>query len=98
MPGPRVKNTNVKNNVKNNNNTVKKNTSGLEKFGKARDAVLVRHGIPDLTAAIRKEYDSLGLKGFDGWRTARDVALKNYKFPDGYKSLLDEAKREFSKL
>ena len=75
-----------------------KNTSGLEKFSRARDVVLVRHGITDLTGEIRKVYNAAELKGFDGWRNARDIALKNFRFPDGYASLMQEAKREFSKL
>jgi hypothetical protein len=103
---PRVKNSNTPNapntprasNAASKGKNTNKNTSGLEKFSRARDVVLARHGITDLTGEIRKVYEAAQLKGFDGWRNARDTALKNFRFPDGYASLMQEAKREFSKL
>jgi len=82
--------------------TVKRNTTGLEKFAKARDIVLKKKGgFPNFkafTAAIRAIYDAQKLGGFDGWRKARDTALKRAGFKNGYATLMSDAKAEFAKM
>lgn len=78
-----------------------KNTSGLEKFARARDAVLARKGFKtfnEFTEATRRTYNTNNLSGFDGWRTARDITLKNAHFPEGYTSLMAESKKEFARM
>ena len=72
-----------------------RNTTGLEKFNNARDAVLAENGVPTqaaFTAAVRKEYTANDLKGFEGWNKARDLFLNKLGFANGYKSLMDAAK------
>jgi hypothetical protein len=73
-----------------------RNTTGLEQFNKARNAVLADRGIAsqdDFTQAIRTVYNQQNLRGFEGWNTARDIFLKSIGFTNGYKSLMDEAKQ-----
>ena len=74
------------------------NTEGIKQFNRARDAVLLRkYGIRDLEAATRAVYNTQGLKGFEGWVKARNTALVKAGVRGGYKTLLAEAKVEYSK-
>jgi len=78
-----------------------RDTSGLKKFAKARDAVLKKRGFSTyarFTDAIRKEYALLKVKDFAGWNKARDTVLIKAGVRGGYKGLMLESKAEFAKL
>ena len=76
-----------------------KNTEALKNFQACVDAVLAKRGVPNrhvFNENIRRVYTGLGLTGLKGWNKAKDDYLKSIGFANGYKSLLDDAKKMYA--